>query len=265
MNITWEMDEQNERIVAYMPEITNKEIELIEEKFLTESTGKIIIYTLSNYSHKLEKLKFKKEAEMEGFFNGEAAQIMTRYIKEDRGLSKYPEEANEVLKIVGQDKKDLSQVKTDYHLELVKEKELPELAALFKTVFPVYPTNVYDPEYLKKAMETDYIFITAKNDKHEIIGAASAMKSGFGSAEITDCAVLPEYRGKQILHGIILALEQELVKQGIFNSYSITRSISAGMNMTVKRLGYLYQGTLTNNCIISTGFEDMNIWTKRLI
>jgi len=60
------------------------------------------------------------------------------------------------------------------------------------------------------------------------------------------------------------AIEQHLRKKEIFYLFSLTRALSYGMNITVAREGYKYMGRLKNNCIISTGFEDMNIWVKPL-
>jgi putative beta-lysine N-acetyltransferase len=264
MKNKWEFDRPNDRIVAYFPAINEAEAAIITNKFFPEEPGKLIIYTSPLYEEKLTNMDFTTEAEMAGFFQGNDAVVMTRYFNKSRAVSKQTEENKQVLKAAGEDTKDLTGFKPEFTVEKVTETDLAELAELFKIVFPVYPTNVFDPDYLKAAMETEYTFFAARDESGKIIGAASAMDSGYGSAEITDCAVLPEYRGKQILPGIILELEKELLRKGIKHVYSITRAKSFGMNMTVKRLGYHYQGTLTNNCIISTGYEDMNMWTKKL-
>ncbi|MCD8508609.1 MAG: putative beta-lysine N-acetyltransferase [Bacillus sp. (in: Bacteria)] len=191
--------------------------------------------------------------------------VYTLYGKKEREVSISKSENSKVLTIVQEDNKDLSNLElTNFSVSLVVEEDLEELVQLFKIVFPLYPTDIFDPNYLRKAMKENYTFMVAKTKDDKIVGVASAMESGYGSAEITDCAVHPDYRGNQLLHGIILGLEKELVKKGIDQAYSLTRAKSVGMNMTVKRLGYHYEGTLINNCIISTGFEDMNIWTKSL-
>ncbi|MDQ0255202.1 putative beta-lysine N-acetyltransferase [Evansella vedderi] len=265
MENQWELDRQNDRIVAYLPSMEKGELMEIFTRFKTESLGKLIIFSLERDSKGLSELGFQFEAEMSGFFQGKKACIFSYYGNERRSASKTASENKEVMALVQMDSKDLSNlIITNFSVELVGDTEWNDLAELFEIVFPVYPTDIYDPNYLRKAGEQNYTFIVAKNEAGKIIGAASAMESGYGSAEITDCAVHPDYRGNQVLYGIILALEKELIKKGIYHAYSITRAKSVGMNLTVKRLGYVYEGTLTNNCVISTGFEDMNVWTKKL-
>ncbi|UCZ54884.1 putative beta-lysine N-acetyltransferase [Bacillus shivajii] len=263
MNIQhWDMDSKNDRVVAYLPQLSEKEIEKIDATIRERNPGKFIVYTTVGQINKLNHHGFELEAEMSGFFSGQKALIFTKYLKEDRKISSTAKENRDVLSIVNRDE-GLKSTPPSFEVSVVTDNELPELAKLFSTVFEKYPTNIFDVEYLKKAKENEYLFIVAK-DKGKIVGAASAMDTGYHSAEITDCAVNPHYRGKHILHIIVQALEKELPKKGIHHVFSITRAKSVGMNMTVKRLGYKYEGTLTNNCIISTGFEDMNVWTKKL-
>ncbi|MDG5787514.1 putative beta-lysine N-acetyltransferase [Evansella sp. AB-P1] len=264
MKNKWDFDVRNDRVVAYLPNIDVNEWLKIKEVCKDEGFGKIIIFSTLKNSEGLREEGFLIEGSLTGFYYGDNAFIYSKYKKQDRGISTTDLMVKQTLKTVHEDKKTLLKIDTPYSIEKVKKDELNELAQLYKSVFPVYPTNIFDPTYLKSAMEKNYTFMVAKDKDQRLLGAASAMNSGFGSAEITDCAVGKEHRGKQLLPAIILSLENELVNQGIYHCYSITRAVSVGMNMIVKRLGYSYEGTLVNNCIISTGFEDMNIWTKKL-
>ncbi|WP_096188712.1 putative beta-lysine N-acetyltransferase [Evansella halocellulosilytica] len=260
----WDADVKNDRVVAYLPSLENTELEKLNEFIENDQFGKLIVYTTQEHVKTLRKLHFEAEAEMSGFFNGEKAIILTKYIHQQRKQSSSILDNNHVHEIVKNDDKRITNFQDDqFILETVNDDDLLNLSQLYQEVFEKYPTNIFAPNYLKEAKESNYTFIVAKDGK-KVIGAASAMDTGFFSAEITDCAVHPDYRGKQILHMLILSLEKELVNKGIYHVFSITRAKSVGMNMTVKRLGYQYEGTLINNCIISTGFEDMNVWTKRL-
>ena len=53
-------------------------------------------------------------------------------------------------------------------------------------------------------------------------------------------------------------------RQGMHTAYTIARSLSAGMNITFAKLGYVFAGTLTNNTNISGKIESMNVWYKLL-
>ncbi|RNA69231.1 putative beta-lysine N-acetyltransferase [Alteribacter keqinensis] len=262
MNNKWDFDDENDRLVAYLPSFTYNDSVKLKEDINNAVRGKRIVYTLSEHTGALKDLGFSVEAETSGFFEGEKAIILTQYDKEERKNSKTKTENEEVLNRVREDSKQISQPCL-YPVGLVQDRDLKSLAALYKKVFPKYPTNIFDPEALKKAAESDYLFAAVKNGG-EVIAAASAMKTGYRSAEITDCAVKPDYRGNQLLHYLVLDLEEECRKEGINHIFSITRARSTGMNMTVKRLGYQYEGTLINNCIITSGFEDMNVWSQAL-
>lgn len=263
----WDKDSWNERLVAYLPTISKESIAKLQTEKQTKQFSKIIIYTTNDEGKQLIPLGFHHEANMSGFFNGEKAEVFTWFSDESRQNSSSDTENQSVLKIVESDKTKPSEMWrniTFVNLEESNEKLFKPLAKLYQKVFDVYPTNIFDPKYIKKAVATDYTFVLAVNENGDIIGSASAMKTGYASAEITDCAVDPAYRGKNILHGIIMNLEDQLMKEGISHVFSITRAKSVGMNMTIKRLFYKFEGTLVNNCKISSGYEDMNIWTKKL-
>ncbi|SER41481.1 putative beta-lysine N-acetyltransferase [Salipaludibacillus aurantiacus] len=259
----WDVDLWNDRLVAYLPDLSAQEQEKVKEKIKNAPAGKFTVYTLENHQDTLLDLGFQHEADLPGFFEGKTAKIFSLFLKEERNKSASATKNKDVLNIVKNDKAVPSQSWKGILFSHLEESDLDQLTSLYKRVFDVYPTNIFDQNYIKASMNNNYTFVTAK-DQGKVIGAASAMKTGYQSAEITDCAVDPDYRGRNILHGLILELETRLVKERIFNAFSITRAVSVGMNMTVKRLDYTYKGTLVNNCKISSGYEDMNIWVKKL-
>jgi hypothetical protein len=63
---------------------------------------------------------------------------------------------------------------------------------------------------------------------------------------------------------LLLELEGELKKKGIYCAYSIARALSFGMNAALFQLGYHYRGRLLNNCYIYDKLESMNMWVKDL-
>jgi hypothetical protein len=72
------------------------------------------------------------------------------------------------------------------------------------------------------------------------------------------------FRGKGYLNQLIFALERDLKASGFRTSFSLARARSFGMNLVLSKRGYDYSGRHINNCRIMNGFEDMNIWVKRL-
>ncbi|MCM3706367.1 MULTISPECIES: putative beta-lysine N-acetyltransferase [Cytobacillus] len=260
----FEVDKYNDRIVSYIvkaDESSVKHISSLEKEYYP---SKVIVYTLPEHAGRFRENGYIMEGKISGFFHGKDGQIFAKYPKSTRKESSAFDENQGILKAAVSDSKEISKVilKEDFEMIEVTEKDADELAALYKKVFKYYPTDVHDPDYLKQVMGKDYFF-TAIRHNGKIVSAASAMvMEEFNCAEVTDCATDPDFRGNRLIYSIILELEKRLKENGVQTLFSLTRAQSHGMNLTVKRLGYQYEGTLVNNCVISSGYEDMNIWTK---
>jgi beta-lysine N6-acetyltransferase len=81
---------------------------------------------------------------------------------------------------------------------------------------------------------------------------------------MTDFATLPKFLGNNFSVIILKYLERKLINKNYRTLYTIARSESAGMNISFKKCGYQYSGTLINNTNISGNIESMNIWYKNL-
>lgn len=149
---------------------------------------------------------------------------------------------------------------------MATEEDAKGISAVLSKVFPVYPVPT-SAEYIKKVLqsgETVFAVIQRKEDGKIISVASAEITSAKRCAEISDCATLEEYKGHNLMCFLFIALEELLVKKDIPFLFSLTRAISPSMNITTAKLGYRYTGRLINNCIISTGLEDMNVWVKPL-
>ncbi|WOK07419.1 putative beta-lysine N-acetyltransferase [Imperialibacter roseus] len=204
---------------------------------------------------------FIKEAEIKKYFNGSDMFFLVKYPLTQRGNSaKLMDERKVVTSILDQ---KYSPTEVDARtVALAKEADAKELAELYAKVFQVYPTPLNDPAYVKKTMEegTKYVLIREQN---RIVSAASAeINRQYANAELTDCATLPEARGKGHIKKLLSKLEEILIADDIQCLYTIARAESHGMNKAFYQLGYTYGGTLINNCFIYSGLEDMNVWYK---
>jgi len=109
------------------------------------------------------------------------------------------------------------------------------------------------------------IHFKAAFDNGKLVSIASAdMDRKNLNAEITDCATYPQYRGRGLLSRLIKAIEEDLKNIGFYSVYSLSRAVNPGINISLSKLDYDYTGRLINNCNICGGFEDMNIWCKKL-
>ena len=81
---------------------------------------------------------------------------------------------------------------------------------------------------------------------------------------MTDFAVLPTHRGKNLATHLLSFMEDALTKDGFKTFYSIARLHSIPMNKTFYNQGYQYAGTLNRNTQISGRIESMNVWYKKI-
>ena len=152
-----------------------------------------------------------------------------------------------------------------YKVKKMKKSDTEKMSKIYSRVFKTYPFPISNPEYIKKTMDEGVVYFGAYQNE-VLVGLSSAethIKEG--NAEMTDFAVLPEYRGANIALNLLRSMEKELNKLGIQTAYTIARAVSFGMNITFAKNGYNYVGTLFNNTNISGSIESMNVWYKHIV
>jgi len=206
------------------------------------------------------------EAIVDRYFLGSDAYFFTKYYSNDRRCNDHWIAEDGIIHSIFQSDPSslITKPPQDYILKKVDERDAGELAALYRDVFQIYPTPLFDVEYVKKTMEEGTVYYGFFY-KGKIVSAASAEINDFyKNAELTDCATRKEHRKYGLMKLILLELERELKHRGIFCTYSIARSLSFGMNAVLFQLGFHYRGRLMNNCYIYDKLENMNIWVKNL-
>lgn len=227
---------------------------------------KLIIKGRSEHLLSFMEMGYQPEAAVDQYFLGSNAFFLTKYLAAGRKHNEHwPDEDKIVRAVYGLKVNDeMSSPPADYELKRVGEEAAAELANLYRKVFPIYPTPLHDPEYVRKTLKGGTIYY-AYFYQGKIVSAASAeVNSFYKNAELTDCATLPEHRKHGLMKLILKKLEQELKQQGIFCAYSLARALSFGMNAVLFQLGYQYRGRLLNNCYIYDKLENMNAWVKNL-
>lgn len=230
-----------------------------------EEAEKIIVYAKQHDETVLAKQLFAPEGFLKGYYLGHPACVMVRYLTENRRQTDSYVKEHEMIEALYRTAPRLrSENKPDFTIRKAEANDMYQLSMLYKKVFRTYPTPVFDPAYIEQTMNENTIYYVML-DHDSLISAASAdINPELGHAEITDCAVLPEYRGCSLTSFLIEALEKEMAEQEIFNVFSLARAASFGMNAVLYHSGYQYGGRLINNCYISEGLENMNIWCKHL-
>ncbi len=241
---------------------------LTEHLLLTtekQDCSKIWLVCSSNEWIEFLSRGFVLEGAAEGYLQGQTGYFMSYFLTEDRRFSfNYREEQKilfEVLKLT-QEENLYSVPPKSYSLRKASTHDVNALSNLFARVFETYPVPVSKPGYLLQAINTKSVFYLVEH-QGEVVSAASAdMDFELGNAEITDCATLPDHRGKGLMYFLVTALEADVQSRNINCFYTLARAKSAGIGKVFRKMGYQYRGRLINNCNICTSYEDMNLWVK---
>ncbi|MFO7848488.1 MAG: putative beta-lysine N-acetyltransferase [Spirochaetia bacterium] len=151
-------------------------------------------------------------------------------------------------------------------------EDAPKMAGVFAEVFAFYPFPVNDPGFIRETMAegTDYFCVELQGGSEggssgRLIALSSAERNDtYAYAEMTDFAVLPDYRGLGLSGVLLRAMEEGAKKKGIRTAFTIARLHSEGMNAAFLKAGYTYGGTLYTNTSMPEGIESMNVLYKQL-
>ncbi len=159
-------------------------------------------------------------------------------------------------------KKELS---ARFHIKALSDNDAEAAAKVFGAVFETYPFPVHDPAYIRQTMHNNLARYYGVWEEKKLIGLSTA-ETDFEkkNAEMTDFAVLPDYRGNGLASHLLSYMEEEMKKEGIKTAYTIARLAEPGMNLTFMKGGYNFSGTLINNTNIGGNIESMNIFYKHL-
>jgi lysine 2,3-aminomutase len=244
-----------------LPGITQNLDELARQNKYT----KIIIKARASYKDWFILNGYAIEAVIEGFYNGEeAGYFFSKYLDKNRTIDLALNIRTNILEMT----KHLSSTPyTDSKIKnfICKEadkKAIPQMVTLYKNVFKTYPFPIHQEEYIQKTMDENLIYFGIW-DKDKLIALSSIeLSEKYSNAEMTDFAVLSEYRGHSLARYLLIQMEKRLKKLNIKTAYTIARSTSEGMNITFAKNGYTYCGTLINNTDIAGRIESMNVWYK---
>ena len=204
---------------------------------------------------------YGREAVVKKYFSGTDMYFLTRYLTAIRRLNaNLTEEERLISEIIN------SPVKGQYHPDTACSyatlDDARALADFYKEAFLIYPTPVGDPDHIRKTIQEGTLYVMIREDGTITSAASAEVNRKYSNAELTDCATTPASRGKGHMRILLGELEKNLKGQGIGCLYTIARSASHGMNKVFHQLGYTYGGRMTNNCMIYSGLEDMNVWYK---
>ena len=233
----------------------------------TVGLGKVTAYAREGTRQQWESLGFRLEGRIKGFFrDGTEATLWAAYLQPQRGQEQGRQD-HEACLAVAQSKSKIARVQlpAGYTSHVVKPEEGPIVAALMRSIFPVYPTPLTDDAIGQLIRSGSNLFRCVCDEKGDMVAVASAELDLLRlNAEMTDCATRPDQRGRGFMAFLLRSLEDDVFrKHKIADYYSLARAQETGMNCVFRKLGYSYQGRLVNNCRMPSGWESMHIWCKR--
>jgi beta-lysine N6-acetyltransferase len=266
-NMTVYLDKQNKRVRVedYLGSLS-KVLDRAEGLIESEKADKLIIKGRREHFTQLIERGFSFEASIDGFFLGSDCVFFSKFFSDERRNSPHWLQEDGIIKSVyhlAEPAQNITPPK-DYILKKMDEIDAKGLAELYKTVFQIYPTPLNDPDYIIKTMNEGSIYYGFVHDGQIVSAASAEVNSFYKNAEMTDCATQKEHRKHGLMKVLLARLEDELIENGIYCSYSIARALSFGMNAALHQLGYAYRGRLVNNVFIYDKIENMNVWVKDL-
>jgi putative beta-lysine N-acetyltransferase len=147
----------------------------------------------------------------------------------------------------------------------LNEKDVPELAKIYKNIFQFYPFPIHEEDYLRETMNSEVHYFGIRSSGKLVAVSSADIDIKNSCAEMTDFATLKEFRGQNLSYFLLGRMLEDMTKMNLNVVYTIARATSPGMNKTFARHAFEFTGTLQNNTRIGDDIESMNVWYKSLI
>jgi len=238
----------------------------LKELAAQKNYGKIFAKVPQRWATAFAEQGFRTEALVPGFFRGrEDGHFMGKYLDPTRAHEPHHEKIAQILALAKKTHTRPDHGTTqEYTLRCCTPDDCAAMAASYSAIFPSYPFPVHDPAFLAATMADNVTYFGAwHRGKLAALASAEQYRQG-GHVEMTDFLTVPDHRRQGLAGRLLAAMDKELRHRGLTVAYTIARALSAGMNITFSRAGYLHAGTLTNNTQICGSIESMQVWYKYL-
>lgn len=262
------LDQYNQRIKILEYRATDMQALILRIRALAVANGLDKIVAMATHDDWQEFLRYGYvlEAVIRHYHRGDDAFVVSKFRSQERLTSTaLMEETLLIEQIMGDRRAQPPAVLPDgYTVELADRADIPELVALYASIFESYPSPLIHPSYLQTVFGEDTIFAVCRRGGAIVAAASIELHATDLAAEMTDCATLAEHRGLGLMTHLLRHLERELERREYVCAYTMARARSYGMNAVFHGMGYEFMGRLVNNCDIFGAYEDMNIWVRRI-
>ena len=242
-------------------------VPVLEHLARENSYEKILVKTPARHKDRFAKEGYNQEGIIPHYFKNRGdAVFMAKYFSSTR---RHIKDHQRIVAVLSQAQRyePTRSIKTKdrfFEVQICQPNDAAEMSRLYRAVFKTYPFPVFDPHYLIESINGDATYFCVRKNNRMVALAASEKDPDSLAVEMTDFATLSGHRQQGIADCLLKAMEKEMIQQGLKTAFSISRSLSAAMNITFVKNGYRYGGTLGNNTNIAGRIESMNIWYKHL-
>jgi putative beta-lysine N-acetyltransferase len=225
--------------------------------------SKLIVYGLPGDEMEWVRRGFIREGVILGYFaDGQDAWIWSAFNEGQRDMAPHDGEHEQIVALAVDKPTIEPDLPDGFSCRRARQPDAEAISELLGTVFPDYPTPTDAGTVATQIATGSNIYRLVFDENGRLAAAASAeIDNRRRSAELTDCATLPAFRGAGLMAYILRQLEHDLEKDfGITDRYTIARADEVGMNCVFSKLGWVYTGRLVNNCRMPNGWESMNLW-----
>jgi beta-lysine N6-acetyltransferase len=260
------LDPYNERLKIYNVRPEDLQTALCSEQ-PTLLSGKITAYARPGGDEGWENLGFRAEGTIRGYFRDDTdAHLWAAYPDSSREEAPREQLHDQTVSLaLSKDRLSSPGLPEGFVCQVATPLDAPEIASLLLEAFADYPTPI-NPQEIGDQIEQGLNHFRVVRDSTGLLAAVAS--AGLDrvrlSAEMTDCATRPRFRGKGLMAHILWKLQHDVVARFRIGSlYTLARADEVGMNCVFNKLGYDFSGRLINNCRMPNGWESMNIWCKQ--
>jgi putative beta-lysine N-acetyltransferase len=260
-------DPYSDRIRCDHPSITDSgeaaELgEALLEAASEQGRGRVVVLAPITVEAGLRAVGYEREGLMPNFYCGqEDCAVLGAYPDAERSNLAQPEPVAKVAALLER-RPESSRRHAPVETRRAQVEDAPEVAALLADTFKQYPTPSGDPSYLAEAIEDGIPFRIVEQAGEPVACASADLIREAKTAELTDCATRPEYRGRGLMQFILEDLIDDLRALEYPTAFTLARAAIPGVNLAFLRLGFELRGTMPQSCRIGEGIEDMNIWSR---
>ena len=209
---------------------------------------------------------YREEAKIPGFYRRSTdAAFVCKYFSDDRSRDRNLSAVTDIVQEAQQIPVRPGAARADDNLlRPCVPEDAPAMARLYRTVFASYPFPIDDPVYLVDTMNSHVRYFCIEADGKIVALSSAETDEKSNTAEMTDFATAPSFRGRGAARLLLSAMETEMEHADIRCLYTIARGRSIPVNRLFGSAGYDFGGILINNTHIGGQIESMTVWHKRI-